>query len=110
MHAVGYFNKGTAVCFAQMSSPEFNKAFEDMTDFESVIERMKHRTVVSAMQNCLEKINPELINVLVHERDEYMVKELLKLEGRVVAVVGLGHLDGIEKRWNAAQGTRFIAS
>ena len=32
-----------------------------------------------------------------------MVKCLQKLEGRVVGVVGLAHLDGIERRWDAEQ-------
>lgn len=81
-----------------------------MTDFESVIEKMKHRAVVAAMHECLEKLNPQMIEVLVHERDQYMVNKLLELEGRVVGVVGLGHLDGIEKRWETAQSTKYIAS
>ena len=32
---------------------------------------------------------------------QVMVDCLHKLEGRVIAVVGIGHLDGIEKRWQA---------
>lgn len=37
------------------------------------------------------------------ERDQHMVESLSRLEGRVVAVVGLAHLDGIERRWEALQ-------
>jgi len=37
---------------------------------------------------------------LIDERDDFMYERLLKCEGKVVAVVGLGHLDGIEARWN----------
>lgn len=33
------------------------------------------------------------------ERDAHMVRELSRLEGRVVGVVGLAHLDGMERRW-----------
>jgi hypothetical protein len=33
------------------------------------------------------------------ERDEVMVQSLSQLQGRVVGVVGLAHLDGIERRW-----------
>lgn len=33
-----------------------------------------------------------------------MTASLLQLEGRVVGVVGLAHLDGIERRWEAAMG------
>ena len=39
------------------------------------------------------------------ERDEIMTQSLLRLEGRVVGVVGLAHLDGIERRWEEAQGS-----
>ena len=30
---------------------------------------------------------------------QYMVRSLRKLEGRVVGVVGLGHLEGMQKQW-----------
>lgn len=32
-----------------------------------------------------------------------MVDQLYKLQGRVVGVVGLGHLDGIERLWEEKQ-------
>ena len=32
-----------------------------------------------------------------------MVEALSRLEGRVVGVVGLAHLDGIERRWEQLQ-------
>lgn len=31
-----------------------------------------------------------------------MAQQLLKLDGRVVAVVGHAHMDGIERRWREA--------
>ncbi len=39
------------------------------------------------------------------ERDEIMTDALLRLEGRVVGVVGLAHLDGIERRWEQLQAS-----
>lgn len=39
------------------------------------------------------------------ERDEIMTQALLRLEGRVVGVVGLAHLDGIERRWEQLQAS-----
>lgn len=38
------------------------------------------------------------------ERDEIMTRALLRLEGRAVGVVGLAHMDGIERRWEEAMG------
>lgn len=34
---------------------------------------------------------------------QHMTGVLLQQRGRIVAVVGLAHLDGIERRWDAAQ-------
>ncbi|KAJ0434022.1 putative TraB family protein [Helianthus annuus] len=45
---------------------------------------------------------PTLMETLVHERDKYMSSSLLKVareHGSVVAVVGKGHLQGIQKYW-----------
>lgn len=33
---------------------------------------------------------------------QVMVKCLRQLEGRIVGVVGLAHLDGMQRRWDAA--------
>ena len=74
---------------------------------------------MKAMKDNLEETNPNLVKVhsllfrfleiavqiLVHERDAYMVEKLYQLEGRVVGVVGLGHLDGIERLWESKQGS-----
>ena len=30
---------------------------------------------------------------------QYMVQRLGRLEGRIVGVVGIGHLEGMERRW-----------
>lgn len=35
-----------------------------------------------------------------------MVGELSRLEGRVVGVLGLAHLDGMERRWEARMYSR----
>jgi pheromone shutdown protein TraB len=42
------------------------------------------------------------VKVMVHERDELMVKRLLECEGTVVGVVGMAHMDGIERLWKEA--------
>ncbi|CAD7698988.1 unnamed protein product [Ostreobium quekettii] len=88
-------------------SPEMRELFENMKNIESVVEGMKRRVVVRAMQRWMAEMHPKLAQVLIHERDKYMVEQLRKLEGRVVAVVGLGHLDGIERLW---EDTEFGAS
>jgi len=44
---------------------------------------------------------PRIVEVMLHQRDRFMVKEIRRRcpSGVVVAVVGLAHMDGIEKEW-----------
>ena len=49
------------------------------------------------------QVNPQLAAALIDERDQVMVDCLSKLQGRVVGVVGLAHLDGMERRWQEMQ-------
>ena len=48
--------------------------------------------------------------VMLDERDDNMFRRLLECKGKVVAVVGLRHLDGIEARWRAYSAGRSTAS
>ncbi|KAI7840858.1 hypothetical protein COHA_005450 [Chlorella ohadii] len=70
-----------------------------------LVEGMKSRRLVRDMCEYLRAINPGLAKALVDERDEIMTDALLRLEGRVVGVVGLAHLDGIERRWEQLQAS-----
>ena len=50
---------------------------------------------------------PPLYDALIAERDAYMARALLGAEGsRVVAVVGLAHVDGIEAAIRREAGGR----
>lgn len=46
---------------------------------------------------------PGLARSLVHERDAYMVKNLRKMSGSIVGVVGAVHVQGIHKLWQEAE-------
>lgn len=72
---------------------------------ESQVEAMKSRKVAQQLSTFLRQLNPALAAALIDERDEHMVQSLRRLKGRAVAVVGLAHLDGIERRWEGIQGT-----
>ncbi|KAI3884167.1 hypothetical protein MKW92_016971, partial [Papaver armeniacum] len=41
--------------------------------------------------------------VVVEDRDKHMFMELRRFEGKIVAVVGIGHMDGIELLWERAE-------
>lgn len=81
---------------------EFLKAMlgfeeEEMDDLD--LEKLMDQDVISALMEEFGEIAPSATNVLIHERDKYIAKKILdeSKNGKVVAVVGAGHLKGIKK-------------
>jgi hypothetical protein len=70
---------------------------------EARVEAMKTRGMAREMSDYLRRLNPALAAALIDERDAHLVQQLAGLRGRVVGVVGLAHLDGIERRWAELQ-------
>jgi pheromone shutdown-related protein TraB len=73
----------------------FGKGAEDI-DIDSVTED----DVVSQLIAEFRKVSPRAAKALVDERDIYIARNLLNLPGKVVAVVGAGHREGITKYLN----------
>ena len=69
------------------------------------INTVTQEDVVTQLVSELRKVAPSAASVLLDERDIYMAKNLLDLsrEGTVVAVVGAGHREGIQKYLNAPE-------
>jgi len=88
-----------------MSSPsslslDLKESFDTFTSsFEDRIESLKTREAARAMSDTIRKVNPGVAAALIDERDQILADSLLSAKGKVVGVVGLAHLDGIEKRW-----------
>lgn len=63
------------------------------------IDTVTNEDVVTQLVSELRKIAPSAAIVLIDERDAFMAKNLIDLsnQGKVVAVVGAGHRDGIQK-------------
>ena len=63
------------------------------------IDNITQADIVSQMISEFRKISPGAANVLVDERDAYLARNLVLLskQGRVLAVVGAGHREGILK-------------
>jgi len=82
-----------AKLFASMIPAAFGRG--DEIDIEKVTEE----DVVSAIIEEFREVSPGAAQVLIDERDAYIARNLIRLgsEGRVVAVVGAGHRDGITK-------------
>lgn len=71
-----------------------------MGDEEEIdIETITQDDVVSQMITEFRKVSPSAANVLVDERDAYIAKNLYQLSkvGKVLAVVGAGHKEGITR-------------
>ena len=84
---------------------EFLKAIvgydeEELEDLD--LEKLMDQDVISSMMEEFGKIAPSIKEVLIHERDEYIAQKIIKesKKGKVVAVVGAGHLNGIQKHIN----------
>ncbi|MDI9434437.1 MAG: TraB/GumN family protein [Euryarchaeota archaeon] len=59
------------------------------------IESIKEGDTLAEVMNYFQEMSPRAYEVLVKERDAYMARKLLDIDGNVVAVVGAGHKDGI---------------
>ncbi len=79
---------------------EFMKALIgfDKEELEELdLKELMKEDVISTLMKEFGEIAPSVATVLIHERDEYISKKILdeSKKGRVVAVVGAGHLKGI---------------
>lgn len=76
-------------------------------DFDSVseedIEKMKTDDVLEMLLSEIGEFFPEVRRVLIDERDQYLAHEIRAAPGkRIVAVVGAGHVPGIERYWRSS--------
>ncbi len=81
---------------------EFLKAivgFDDEDLEEIDLQEIMDQDVISSMMEEFGKIAPSVSTVLIHERDQYIAKKIIEesKKGKVLAVVGAGHLSGIKK-------------
>ena len=71
----------------------------DVEDIEEEdIEKMKQEDVLESLLAEVGKSMPELRNILIDERDQYLSQKIKTAPGnKIVAVVGAGHVSGIKK-------------
>jgi len=85
---------------------EFLKAmlgFDDEELEELDLKKLMDQDVISALMEEFGEIAPSATDVLIHERDKYIAKKILdeSKKGKVVAVVGAGHIKGVKKHLEA---------
>ena len=67
---------------------------------EEEIERIKKRDVLETLLSEIGESLPEVRCILIDERDRYLTHKIRTAPGRkVVAVVGAGHVPGVERNW-----------
>jgi len=85
--------------FTIMSDPTLVAHLKSLNIGLSNIDDLLDRKIVREMRK-LQKFIPELYETLIQNRDEFMFNQLRTCGGnRIVAVVGMGHMDGIEQLW-----------
>ena len=64
------------------------------------VEKMKNRDILETLLLELGEAHPEITRSLIEERDQYLAEKIRTAPGdRIVAVVGAGHVPGIQKYW-----------
>jgi pheromone shutdown-related protein TraB len=81
-----------------MLSSVMSSAFDPPVIDEEELRRIRKKDVLSELLEELGRALPALKRVLIDERDGYLAQKILRSEGkRIVAVVGAGHLNGMER-------------
>lgn len=73
--------------------------FENEEITEETLEKLRQKDVLTELMTELGKAMPVLKTVLIDERDSYLAEKIKNANGKkIVAVVGAGHVQGINER------------
>ncbi|UCE83601.1 MAG: TraB/GumN family protein [Deltaproteobacteria bacterium] len=65
------------------------------------VEEMKKKDALEALLSEMGEELPEIKSILIDERDQYLAHRIRTAQGqKIVAVVGAGHVPGIQSYWN----------
>ena len=83
---------------------QFIASVGDLDEIEEEdIEKMKERDVLETLLSEIGERFPEIRRILIDERDLYLAYKIRTAPGkRIVAVVGAGHVPGMEQHWQDA--------
>jgi pheromone shutdown-related protein TraB len=81
-------------------------AFESPEIDEEELARLREKDTLSALLEDIGQALPSAKHILIDERDRYMAGKIREASGRVVvAVVGAGHVPGIERELSGGRAT-----
>jgi len=76
----------------------FTSLFDKTEITEERLAEMKKKDVLSELMNELGELMPDLKKVIIDERDIYLAEKIKQTPGKkIVAVVGAGHVEGIQR-------------
>ena len=76
---------------------------------EEDIEKMKRKDVLEALLSEIGESFPEIRRILIDERDQYLAHKIRNAPGkRIVAVVGAGHVPGVQRYWEKPVDTDML--
>jgi len=98
MSKLSFFKKFTM--FTSITFKSFQKKYKQKLNF-NIKNGVPEEKVVTQLISLVKREVPDLYNILIDDRNKYMVKRLLKLkekhDGYILAVVGAGHVEGMAK-------------
>eukprot|EP00581_Thalassiosira_minuscula_P015386 CAMPEP_0183723206 /NCGR_PEP_ID=MMETSP0737-20130205/14871_1 /TAXON_ID=385413 /ORGANISM="Thalassiosira miniscula, Strain CCMP1093" /LENGTH=341 /DNA_ID=CAMNT_0025953463 /DNA_START=98 /DNA_END=1123 /DNA_ORIENTATION=+ len=79
---------------------------QQSSDPQQLVETIKTRDRAKQMTRYLNQCFPSIYHVMLAKRDAHMAKMLREhcSSGKVVAVVGMAHVEGIEREWETLDG------
>ena len=76
---------------------------------EEDIEKMKRKDVLETLLSEIGESFPEIRRILIDERDQYLAHKIRNAPGkRIVAVVGAGHVPGVQRYWEKPVDTDML--
>ncbi len=76
---------------------------------EKTIEEIKGKDIIAHMMEDFGKKMPNAKKVLIDERNIYIANKILALEGKkIVAVIGVGHIDGVKEHLKDKQDIKYL--
>ena len=90
----------------------FGGLLSGQSDPQQFVEMIKTRERSQQITRYLQQSFPSVYNVMITKRDVHMARMLRQhcSDGKVVAIVGLAHVEGIEREWEELGKQQRIAS
>lgn len=94
---LGFFKK--IGMFSNLFIKSFNKEYRKKLNFD--LNKVPEEKLILEMMGILKKEVPDMYKILITDRNRFMCDKLIDLnekhEGKILAVVGAGHVDGMEE-------------